>query len=307
MGWCTTSNLNDFLAAAGDYLRARSAENTLLLTAAESLRAAGQQPQGTLFGWWEPRAGGVRGAFLHAPPGPVVLAGRAPEAAAALAGTLTRRPVRGVDASADVADAFAAAWRQRTGLSVRVHQHSRMYRLTGSAPEYPGPPGRARAATAADRELLVAWLRAFGRESRELVGTPETAADDLLGHSGAAFWQNDDWPVSMATVTRPVAGTVRVAIVYTPPGLRHHGYAAAVTIAVSRAALAAGAREVLLITNLRSPAGNALRMGYQPIGERVVLSFGPPTGPQPRYQTGPLPRLPTGPLPHYPAGPRTSR
>jgi len=188
-----------------------------------------------------------------------------------------------------------------------VHQHSRLYRLTGAVPEYPGPPGRAHAATAADRELLVAWLRAFGRESRELVGTPETAADDLLSYSGATFWQNDDWPVSMATVTRPVAGTVRVAIVYTPPGLRHHGYAAAVTIAVSRAALAAGAREVLLITNLGSPAGNALRMGYQPIGERVVLSFGPPTGPQPRYQTGPLPRLPTGPLPHYPAGPRTSR
>jgi predicted GNAT family acetyltransferase len=306
MGWCTTSDLDDFLAAAGDYLRARPAENTLLLTTAESLRAAGQEPPGSLFGWWEPRSGEVRGAFMHVPPGPLVLAGLSPEAAAALAGVLARQPgsVRGVDASAEAADAFAAAWRQRTGLIGRVHEHSRLYRLASAVPEYPGPVGLARVATADDRDLLVAWLRAFGREIGELTGTPEATADDLLSYSGATFWETDDGPVSMATLTRPVARTVRVSMVYTPPGLRHHGYAAAVTLAVSRAALADGASEVLMITNLASSVSGTLRLGYQPIGERVVLSFGPPTGPQPRHPTGPQPRFPTGPLPRYPTGPQ---
>jgi hypothetical protein len=306
MGWCTTSDLDEFLAAAGDYLRARPAENTLLLTTAESLRAAGKQPPGSLFGWWEPRDGEVRGAFLHIPPGPVVLAGLAPEAAAGLAGALARQPgsVRGIDASAEAADAFAAAWRQRTGQAARVHQQSRLYRLAGGVPEYPGPPGFARVATADDRDLLVAWLRAFGSEVGELTGTPEATADDLLSYAGATFWETEDGPVSMVTVTRPVARTVRVNIVYTPPGPRHHGYAAAVTLAVSRAALVDGASEVLLITNLANSVSGTLRLGYQPIGERVVLRFGPPTGAQPRFPTGPMPRYTTGPVPRYTPGPQ---
>ena len=44
--------------------------------------------------------------------------------------------------------------------------------------------------------------------------------------------------MALATLTRPVAGTVRISMVYTLPERRHSGYAAAVTLAVSRAVLA---------------------------------------------------------------------
>ena len=159
MGWYMTSDLDRFLAAAGDYLKSRAAENALLLSAAQtaldahasrdanaahaSLDAhaarAGQAAAetatdpGPLFGWWDPPDGsGPRGAFLHDPSVPLLIAGRAPETAAALAAALAKqgRFVFGVDGPASAADAFAAAWSQRAGLAIRVHGRSRVYRLT---------------------------------------------------------------------------------------------------------------------------------------------------------------------------------
>ena len=302
MGWYMTSDLDRFLATAGDYLKSRAAENTLLLSAAHDAHDAhdGQAADeaatgpGPLFGWWDPPDGsGPRGAFLHDPSVPLLIAGRAPETAAALAAALAKagRFVSGVDGPASAADAFAAAWSQRAGLAIRVHRHGRVYRLTETPSAEAGPAGRFRIAVAADRALLVSWLRAFGTEVGELTGSPEAAADDLLGYGGAAFWEAADQPVAMATITRPVARTVRISMVYTPPEHRRNGYAAAVLLAVSRAALAGREREVVLITDENRPQRLAVRLGYELIGERAVLRFGPHTGPQPRLATGPQPRL----------------
>ena len=325
MGWCMTSDLDRFHEAAGGYLRSRAAENTILLSAAqnaqtrnapnarddEDAKDAQAGNAGLLFGWWDPPEGsGPRAAFLHDEAAPLLVAGRAPETAAALAAALSRtgRAVRGVDAPASAADAFAAAWSQRVGVGVQVHSRSRVYRLAGPAPYQMGPAGRYRVATWADRPLLVKWLTAFGTEVGELAGAPEADADDLLSFGGAAFWEADGRPVAMATTTRPVVGTVRISIVYTPPEQRHTGYATAVMLAASRAALAGpsatGATgqvsEVVLITDTTSPDRQASRLGYQLIGERAVLRFGPVTGPIPRIHTGPMARVTTGPLPRIP-------
>jgi hypothetical protein len=308
MGWCTTSDLDGFLASAGGYLRSRAAENTLLLTAAQAAREAktAGEAGSLLFGWWEQSDGSEpRGAFIHDQAAPVLVSGRAPETAASLAAALARtgRWVCGVDAPIGAADAFAAAWSHRSGVAVRVHSHSRVYRLAGSAQNQMGLDGRFRVATQSDRTLLVEWLRAFGHEVGELSGEPEVAADDLIDYGGATFWEVRGRPVAMATITRPVARTVRLDTVYTPSQLRHNGYATAVMLAVSRVALAAhdGAgqvSEVVLITNRNSPDRQAARLGYQLIGERAVLRFGPPTAPIPRVQTGPMARVRrTGPLP----------
>ena len=334
MGWCTTHDLDRFLTEAGGYLSSRAAENMLLLAAAQSVGDAHQdarpagarrgrrhdahagQPDdreaettgpGPLFGWWEPPdGGGTRGAFLHDPAEPLLIAGRAPETAASLAAALARagRSVCGVDASAEAADAFAAAWSQRAGVATRVHRHTLVYRLAG-APAAPGPPeasqaprapqtgptGRLRTATEADRPLLVAWLTAFSAEVGQLTGVPEASADELLGYGGAVFWEAGGQPVAMAAVTRPVMRTVRITMMYTPPEHRHNGYAVAVTLAVSHAELARRASEVVLITDSNRPHRQAAQLGYELIGERAVLRFGPATGSIPRLPTGPLPRL----------------
>ena len=168
MGWCTTFDHDRFAAAAGGYLRSRAAENTLLLSAAASVgsgqpaQVAGSRPgprppaggaagdTEVLYGWWEPPDGsGPRGAFLHDPVVPLLIAGRTPEMAAALAGTLAKmgRPVCGVDAPVEAADAFAAAWSQRSRAAIRVHRHCRVYRLTAAeaaaAPSGVAPSGVA--------------------------------------------------------------------------------------------------------------------------------------------------------------------
>ena len=127
--------------------------------------------------------------------------------------------------------------------------------------------------------------------------------------------------MALVTLTRPVAGTVRISIVYTPPERRHNGYATALTLAVSRAVLAGtgpgggapghadgmlGAasgrvNEVVMITDKNRSDRWGGRLGYQLVGERAVLRFGPVTGPMPRaHPTGAMPRLPTGPLPRLP-------
>ena len=299
MGWYTTADLDEFLSASGDYLRTSAAENIVLLTAAQEAldgKRDGERDGDSLYGWWEPPDGtGPRGAFLHHPPRPLLIAGRAPETAAALAAPLARRcrSVSAVDACAQAADAFADAWRQRAGVAVKMNRNSRVHRLTGSVAEYEAPPGRARSATWADRDLLVAWLRAFANEVGDLTTIPEASADDLLGYGGAAFWEQDGRPVAMAMVAPAVAGAVRVSNLYTPPQHRGHSYAIAVLVAVCRAALVGRAREVVLVTDGVRPMRRAARLGFELLVERAVLSFGPPTGPMPvmSRRTGPMPRL----------------
>ncbi len=98
--------------------------------------------------------------------------------------------------------------------------------------------------------------------------------DDRLGHDGIVVWERENGtPVAMATLTRRVAGTVRVAFVYTPPEHRRRGYAAGVTAAAGDRALAAGAEAVALFTDVANPTTNALyqRLGYRPLGDRVAL------------------------------------
>jgi hypothetical protein len=213
MGWSTTSDLERFAAAAGGYLRARAAENTLLLSAgqdaqrqqAQQAQQAQQQGTGSLFGWWTPPdEEDPRGAFVHDPAEPLLISGRAPEMATALAATLAKlgRQVRGVDAPTEAADAFAAAWSQRAGTSVRAHRSSRVYRLAASPqgtpvqgtprPELPGPPdppGRLRVATAADHATLADWLRVAAIEAAERLASPSDLSTDLLSYGGAFFWE----------------------------------------------------------------------------------------------------------------------
>ncbi|WP_338061095.1 GNAT family N-acetyltransferase [Streptomyces kanamyceticus] len=79
----------------------------------------------------------------------------------------------------------------------------------------------------------------------------------------------------MAGVTRRTAGQVRVAPVYTPAALRGRGYGGAATVAVSRAALDAGASDVLLFTDLDNPTSNSLyqRIGYRPVRDYTQYDF----------------------------------
>jgi GNAT superfamily N-acetyltransferase len=282
MTWTLTGDLSGYLAVAGDFLRSRPVQNTIQLSVAESLRARGASAFGQaapLFGWWRSGDDEITAALLHTPPYPVLLT-RLPEGCAeplaeALAGR--RRPLAGVTAAESDAAAFAAAWSRLTGASFRESRRSRLFRLGRLQPPDPGPRGAAQVATTADRALLESWFAAFGQEIGESVERPADAVEDRLSYRGLTLWEAGGAPVSLAGQHRPAAGTVRVAPVYTPPEHRRHGYAGAVTAAVSQAALDGGADHVVLLTDLANPTSNALyqRLGYRPVEDRVVLHFGP--------------------------------
>ena len=136
-------------------------------------------------------------------------------------------------------------------------------------------PGRPGWPALSDRSLLIAWSEAFHREAQSGPENLVAMVDDRLSYRGLTLWEDAGRPVSMAGLTRMAAGQVRVGPVYTPPGLRGHGYAGAVTCMVSQAARDAGADQVLLFTDLANPTSNALyqRLGYEPVEDRAVWSF----------------------------------
>ncbi|BFO22884.1 hypothetical protein SHKM778_92720 [Streptomyces sp. KM77-8] len=86
------------------------------------------------------------------------------------------------------------------------------------------------------------------------------------------LWETlDGTPVSVAGMNPLIGGQIQVDIVYTPAELRGRGYAAAVAAEVSRAALATGARDVVLFADLSNPTSNAL---YQRLGYRTLADWG---------------------------------
>jgi RimJ/RimL family protein N-acetyltransferase len=282
MSWFMTTDTEEFLSVAGEFLRTEPARNSVMLTVTADLLAAGPEagPHGMLFGWWRPDAGPLAAAFMHTPGFPAVLSGMSETPAAALARDLSAagRRVPGVNAGQQAAAAFTAAWRDRTGDAATVHRRMRLFRLGRLVPPAPGPAGTARLGSAADRELLTRWFGAFAREVDDDPGHDHRAdIDQRLGYGGITVWEDGGVPVSVACLTRAVGGMARVGPVYTPPELRGRGYAAGATAAVSAAALDAGARAVVLYTDLANPTSNALyeRLGYAPVEDRVVLSFTP--------------------------------
>ncbi|MFD7529243.1 GNAT family N-acetyltransferase [Streptomyces sp. NPDC059849] len=269
MPWTFTDDVDAFLDAAGPSLAARPAENTQILTVAETLRLHGPHAYGDaapLLGWWRGADGEVAGTLVRTPPYPPMLGSVAPEAVGPLTAAL---PLTRINADRTTAERIAAGWPGH-----RVDQAQRLYRLATLVPPSPAPPGRPRVAAPADRELLVRWIRAFAEGTGQPGTHAERLVDERTESGGLTLWEDDGVPVSMAGVSPRLAGMVRVASVYTPPERRGRGYAAAVTAEISRAAREAGAREVLLFTDLANPTSNGVyrRIGYRPVSDRLLIS-----------------------------------
>ena len=285
--WHLTTDLDQFLGLAGDFLQSRPAHHTIQLTVTDTLRRRGRHTYGDgdpEFGVLE-RDGTVTAAFFRTPPGRIMTTRLAPDEAEALAAQLADQGVElpGVMAEQGTATAFAEAWRRRTGAELEIGVRQRLYRLGELTIPNPAPAGRPRVAVAKDREQLMCWhgefVQAIG-EHGAMIGSAEWA-DARISYGGVTLWEAPDGtPVSMAGVTAKVAGQIRVAPVYTPADLRGRGYAGAATAEVSRAARAAGAAEVLLFTDLANPTSNALyqRIGYRPVADFTAYDFGPGTG-----------------------------
>ncbi|MGV9318007.1 GNAT family N-acetyltransferase [Streptomyces sp. NPDC003660] len=282
--WQLIDDLAEFLDAVEDFLGSRPALHTVTLTVSEALRTRGPYAHGAeppRFGVLRGPGGPVRATLLHTPPHPVQLTPLDPADAAALADRLAEagHRVPGVWAERETAAAFATAWQRSTGASAERTERQRLYRLAELTRPDRTPPGRARVADAADRELLARWYVEFAADTGGRVHQdPAQWADARLAHGGATLWETPDGtPVSLAGNLPESAGQIRVAPVYTPAALRGHGYAGAVTAEVSGRAAATGA-EVLLFTDLANPVSNRLyqRLGYRPVADFVTWTFTAP-------------------------------
>ncbi|WP_137989571.1 GNAT family N-acetyltransferase [Streptomyces vilmorinianum] len=281
MTWHITEDAEAFRAAAHDHFAADPARNTVLLTLSEGAR---RRPLASArYGWWTEADGRVTGAFLFTLPHEPALGPMPVEAARALvhalpdagegAGPAAVTSVRGEE---ETAEAFAAELCGESGRAWTTTRRMRLYRLGQLTPPDPAPQGRARTATAEDIPRAAAWMRDFAGdigESTDVDYTPNI--EPRVAEGRLHFWQTGDGPVSMAGISPIVAGQARISPVYTPSGLRGRGYAGAITSAVSRAALDAGARQVLLFTDLSNPTSNSLyqRLGYRPVTDHVGMEF----------------------------------
>jgi RimJ/RimL family protein N-acetyltransferase len=281
MAWLISEDPHEFAAAAGPFLRGDPAMHTVQLTALEMLRgnarASPDEPR-PLFGCWR-SAAGVEATFVQNGSRPLELSVTPAGAIDPLARLLAerRQQLPGVSADQATAHRFAAAWRLHTGATSQLHRRQRLHRLVELVWPSPPPPGRPRVAGVADRELLIAWNEAFGRD----IGGPRLdvvpVVDYRIGYGGYTLWETGGEPVALAGNSLLVAGMVRVGPVYTPPEHRRRGYGGAATAAVTEAALRDGASEVVLFTDLANPTSNALyqRLGYRAIADQVMLHFTP--------------------------------
>ncbi|GLF99142.1 GNAT family N-acetyltransferase [Streptomyces yaizuensis] len=279
--WQLTEDVDDFLARAGEFLRSRPVVHLMPLTVTQRLRIRGAAYYGTgapLFGRLE-RAGEVHATFHRLPSHGLGLTpltpGQADTLAAHLAGLGHSLPY--VSADHATATAFAEAWQRHTGATPTLRVRLCLYRLGTLTPPAPFPAGRARVLGEEDREEIVHWCNGFAAAVGENSSMDaESWAGSRFGDKRYTLWETPDGtPVSMAGANPMVAGHVQVDPVYTPAHLRGHGYAAAVSVEVSRVALAEGASEVVLFADLANPTSNALyrRIGYLPVTEFATYDF----------------------------------
>lgn len=276
--WHLTEDLDDFLAGGGEFLRSRPALHTSPLTVMERLRTRGSAEYGdeaTLFGRLE-RAGKVDATFYRLPSRGLAPTSLTIEQADTLAAHLAAlgHSLPYVTADQNTATAFAEAWQRHTGVTSKLRVRLHLYRLGTLTPPEPFPEGHARVAGEEDHAQVVYWCHEFAVAVDEVL--PASWADTRFADKHFTFWETvDGTPVSVAGSTAKIGDMVRVDPVYTPPHLRGRGYAAAVTTEVTRAALATGAKEVVLFTDPGNPTSNALyqRLGYVRISDWAVYDF----------------------------------
>ncbi|WP_406153445.1 hypothetical protein OG217_08055 [Streptomyces sp. NBC_01023] len=208
MTWTFTRDLDDFLTTAKPAVAAHPAQNTLLLTITAALKRHGPRFYGDgapLYGWWRSPAGAVDGAVVWTPPHPLQVGVVPDEAMPSLANAFDEWGVTAVNAERSVADALTASWPDRT-----TTQEQRLYRLAELIPPSPCPAGRARAATAADRELLTEWHRAFGRAALDAGVAGVLLFTDVANQTSNGVYRRIGYrPVAdRAVVTRTLGAAV---------------------------------------------------------------------------------------------------
>ena len=278
MPWRFSEDVEPYASAVEPLLSASPAEHTVALTVIDTLRAGhtfSDQPM--LFGWLED-GDEVRGAISHNPPYDLLLCAVPDAGGSWRRCASTGRAVTGVNGAIDTVDRFAAAWTAGTALRATTALEMRLFALGTLEPPDPPPPGRARAATAADLGTAMAWFAAFAEELDLPATEQESRARQQIEEGRLWLWEGEDGaPVALAGRNAAAGGVARIGSVYTPPEHRGRRYGGAVTAACAADALERDAQRVVLFTDLGDPAPNVVyqRIGFRPLSDHRVVRFEP--------------------------------
>jgi predicted GNAT family acetyltransferase len=260
-----------FLAAAQPVL-ARSAESAAAFAAWTRGLKANPPADGEPAYLATFAQGGSFGAALRRSDGPLAFEDSDPAAAVAFAADLAARSPRlqGVVGALPACEAFARAWRERTGRAHALRCHLRHHMLTELA-AVPRAAGRPRVARSDDCDWLAESQFAFIVEARvqDHAERMLAAVPKRVAHGDFWIW-DDGAPVSFAGWTDAGDDTARIAPVYTPPEARRRGYATALVAALAQALLNAGKRRLFLLTDVANPTSNAI---YARIGFRAATDI----------------------------------
>lgn len=280
------STVAEFWTVAGPLFTADPVRNTVAMTVVNRLLVGGRfgHDRAVLLTIHDTGDGGeLIGAALCTPPFPIIVTAVPSRAVDALVDHLLANGVRphGASGLRPEVEKFAAVWTARAGVDIAGRVDQRLYRLAGLKPPV-GVPGEAVPSDDADVDLLADWYAAFEREVHAVQRTRWTHAELVeqvrsrtKAGSRQLIWRMRGTPVSLAVIGEPQNGMSRIGPVYTPPELRGHGYASAVTAAASQWGLDRGAEHVLLFTDLANPVSNAIyqRIGYVPVADALDVTF----------------------------------
>jgi predicted GNAT family acetyltransferase len=263
-----TDSASDLAARADDLLRARIEHNVLATVLAIAQRRTGG---GALFGFVEDGIGEVVGAALRLPPRRLLASQMDADAGVALleAWLASDPDLPGVGGPRDVARSIAREWERRTGGRTELAMAQALHALERVVPPDRPAPGALRAATDADRDLLLEWMRDF------LIGEGLHDEPTQMVDSRQMWIWEDAQPVSVLGNSQAVAGAVRIGPVYTPLEHRGRGYATSAVAAVSQVLLEEGAQQCILFTDLANPTSNKIyaSVGYRRVVEWEELAF----------------------------------
>jgi predicted GNAT family acetyltransferase len=264
-----------FLAAAAPVLDADEARHNLIHGICSTLIDVPDTFPDAHF--WTVRAGDVVAAAMMTPPFNLIVAQPRDDAALPfLADALHARScgIPGVTGAIPEADVFAEAWERLEGVQRRLRMSQGIY-VARAVKRPAGVSGEPRRASAEDRDLVIAWARAFEAEALAEDAPHvdlERGIDRRLqsATSGFGLWVDGGEPVSLCGYGGRTPHGVRIGPVYTPPELRGRGYGSAVTAHVTHEQLTSGRDYCFLYTDLQNPTSNKI---YVDIGyERVCDS-----------------------------------
>lgn len=270
----------EFYRLVEPFLLAHEAEHNLLFSILDGARIASAEREAPLMAAVQEEET-IVGVALHVAPRYLVLSRAVVgEGAAALARALARRewaePLAGVFGPVEASRAFAEAWHEVGGPPFHLERLQRVYQLDRVEP-LPPVPGQLRAATVADRPLLLRWSAAFIEEA--MSGEPGHDAartvDGYLRRGGLYLWEDEGQVVTQAVAQGPTPNGIRISYVYTPPEFRRRGYATACVGALSQLLLDQGLRMLFLFTDLANPTSNHIyqQIGYRPVCDMASYRF----------------------------------